>query len=220
MPASTSPCAIPSDQSGFRQNRQQDEAPQRARLSRWPKPAMTPPFPRSPRPSAASSARRRRSQHLTKEERHGRLQHQASTVDYEQHDHVSSSATSIANNFDQFLTLLTTQLKNQIPLDPLDTNQFTAQLVQFAGVEQQLKTNETLGSLLGLSAAGTATNAVGFIGADDHGRRRDDAAGKTARPSGRSTLPRGGTATITIKNASGSVVQTADEEPGRRRPDL
>ena len=78
---------------------------------------------------------------------------------------VSGATTGIANNFDQFLLLLTTQLKNQSPLDPLDTNQFTAQLVQFAGVEQQLKTNETLGSLLSLSAAGTATNAVGFIGA-------------------------------------------------------
>ena len=51
----------------------------------------------------------------------------------------SGNGTSIANNFDQFLTLLTTQLRNQNPLDPLDTNQFTQQLVQFAGVEQQLK---------------------------------------------------------------------------------
>jgi flagellar basal-body rod modification protein FlgD len=39
---------------------------------------------------------------------------------------------TIAGNFDTFLTLLTTQLKNQNPLDPLDTNQFTQQLVQFA----------------------------------------------------------------------------------------
>ena len=78
---------------------------------------------------------------------------------------VTGTKSGIANNFDQFLTLLTTQLKNQSPLDPLDTNQFTQQLVQFAGVEQQLKTNETLGSLLSLNAAGTATNAVGFIGA-------------------------------------------------------
>ena len=49
----------------------------------------------------------------------------------------------IAENFDSFLMLLTTQLKNQSPLDPLDTNQFTQQLVQFASVEQQLKSNET-----------------------------------------------------------------------------
>ena len=65
---------------------------------------------------------------------------------------VTGTKSGIANNFDQFLTLLTTQLKNQSPLDPLDTNQFTQQLVQFAGVEQQLRTNETLGSLLSLSA--------------------------------------------------------------------
>ena len=45
-----------------------------------------------------------------------------------------SGGAAIAQNFDQFLTLLTTQLKNQSPLDPLDTNQFTQQLVQFAGV--------------------------------------------------------------------------------------
>ncbi|MGO4672526.1 flagellar hook assembly protein FlgD [Bosea sp. 2YAB26] len=120
---------------------------------------------------------------------------------------VSGGGSAIANNFDQFLTLLTTQLKNQSPLDPLDTNQFTAQLVQFAGVEQQLKTNETLGSLLGLSAASTATNAVGFIGATI------TAEGTTARlkdgaASWKINAPRGGSATITIKNSTGSVVQT------------
>ena len=60
----------------------------------------------------------------------------------------SSSSATLAGNFETFLTLLTTQLQNQNPLDPLDTNQFTQQLVQFAGVEQQLKTNDTLGSIL------------------------------------------------------------------------
>ncbi len=48
---------------------------------------------------------------------------------------------TLAGNFQTFLTLLTTQLKNQNPLDPLDTNQFTQQLVQFAQVEQQIKQN-------------------------------------------------------------------------------
>lgn len=120
---------------------------------------------------------------------------------------VTGSTSGIANNFDQFLTLLTTQLKNQSPLDPLDTNQFTAQLVQFAGVEQQLRTNETLGSLLSLSAAGTATNAVGFIGATV------TADGTTTRlANGRAdwkvSMASAGTATITIKDSKGSVVQT------------
>ena len=52
--------------------------------------------------------------------------------------------TMIASNFTTFLQLLTTQLKNQNPLDPLDTNQFTQQLVQFAQVEQQMKSNDQL----------------------------------------------------------------------------
>ncbi|SIQ36088.1 MULTISPECIES: flagellar hook capping FlgD N-terminal domain-containing protein [unclassified Bosea (in: a-proteobacteria)] len=119
----------------------------------------------------------------------------------------SSSAKGIANNFDQFLTLLTTQLKNQSPLDPLDTNQFTQQLVQFAGVEQQLKANDTLSSLLSLSAAGTATNAVGFIGSTI------TADGATAQLSGGAAAWKvnssaAGNATVTIKDANGSVVQT------------
>ncbi|MEA2885420.1 MAG: flagellar basal-body rod modification protein FlgD, partial [Bradyrhizobium sp.] len=46
----------------------------------------------------------------------------------------STAGSTLAGNFQTFLTLLTTQLQNQNPLDPLDTNQFTQQLVQFAGV--------------------------------------------------------------------------------------
>lgn len=70
----------------------------------------------------------------------------------------------IAGDFNTFLTLLTTQLQNQNPLEPLDTNQFTAQLVQFAGVEQSIKTNDNLERLTALSSASTITSAVGFIG--------------------------------------------------------
>jgi flagellar basal-body rod modification protein FlgD len=76
----------------------------------------------------------------------------------------SADRTTIAGNFDTFLQLLTTQLKNQNPLDPLDTNQFTQQLVQFSGVEQQLKTNDFLSSLVSANATTTNSNAVGYIG--------------------------------------------------------
>jgi flagellar basal-body rod modification protein FlgD len=119
----------------------------------------------------------------------------------------SSSTSTIAGNFDQFLLLLTTQLKNQSPLDPLDTNQFTEQLVQFAGVEQQLKTNDTLSSLLSLSAASTATNAVGFIGstitADGATTRLTNGAA-----SWKVNASAAGSATVTIKDANGNIVQT------------
>jgi len=62
----------------------------------------------------------------------------------------STTDATLAGNFQTFLTLLTTQLQNQNPLDPLDTNQFTQQLVQFASVEQQLKTNDQLTTLVSL----------------------------------------------------------------------
>src|SRR5438552_16943057 len=71
---------------------------------------------------------------------------------------------TIAGNFQTFLTLLTTQLKNQNPLDPLDTNQFTAQLVQFAQVEQQLKANTQLSTLVSLQKTAQATQALNFVG--------------------------------------------------------
>ena len=61
-----------------------------------------------------------------------------------QHASTATNTATIAQNFDTFLQLLTTQLKNQNPLDPLDTNQFTQQLVQFAQVEQQINMNSSL----------------------------------------------------------------------------
>lgn len=76
----------------------------------------------------------------------------------------SADRALIADNFDTFLSLLTTQLQNQNPLDPLDTNQFTQQLVQFSEVEQSIKSNENLEALLQVSAANIATAATSFIG--------------------------------------------------------
>src|SRR3954453_7439499 len=72
--------------------------------------------------------------------------------------------STIAGNFQTFLTLLTTQLKNQNPLDPLDTNQFTSQLVQFAQVEQQMNMNSNLTTLVSLQKTAQTTAAVGFLG--------------------------------------------------------
>src|SRR5215210_4433176 len=76
----------------------------------------------------------------------------------------SKNGSTLAGNFQSFLTLLTTQLKNQNPLDPLDTNQFTQQLVQFAGVEQQLKSNDQLATLVSLRKTAQSTAALDFVG--------------------------------------------------------
>src|SRR5215813_14850696 len=70
----------------------------------------------------------------------------------------------IAGNFNAFLQLLTTQLQNQNPLDPLDTNQFTQQLVQFASVEQQINMNTQLQTLVSLQQTAQNSQALGFVG--------------------------------------------------------
>ena len=76
----------------------------------------------------------------------------------------STTNTTLAGNFQTFLTLLTTQLQNQNPLSPLDTNQFTQQLVQFASVEQELKTNDQLTTLVSLQQTAQSTQALTFVG--------------------------------------------------------
>ncbi len=119
-----------------------------------------------------------------------------------------TSAQEIAGNFTQFLTLLTTQLKNQNPLDPMDTNQFTQQLVQYAGVEQQLKSNDRLDSILTNAKASSSASATGFIGqtVTADGKTADLADGSatwTLTPARAATQ-----ATITITDAKGNVVAT------------
>jgi flagellar basal-body rod modification protein FlgD len=76
----------------------------------------------------------------------------------------ASSLTQLAGNFQDFLSLLTTQLQNQDPTAPLDTNQFTSQLVQFTSVQEQINTNATLGQLLTATQAQQLTQASSLVG--------------------------------------------------------
>ena len=117
------------------------------------------------------------------------------------------ASQQIAGNFQTFLQLLTTQLQNQNPLDPLDTNQFTQQLVEFAGVEQQLNTNSSLQTLVSLQQTAQSTQALQFVG-------------KTAVVNGNTNslvnsqatwdlnVPSNSTVTVSIANASGQTVFT------------
>lgn len=114
----------------------------------------------------------------------------------------SGDATEIASNFTQFLTLLTTQLKNQNPLDPMDTNQFTQQLVQFAGVEQQLKSNDRLDSILAASQSASSASATSYIG-------------KTVTADGSSSQLSGGSASWSLtpaRAASKAVITILDSK--------
>ena len=76
------------------------------------------------------------------------------------------STIGIAEDFESFLKLLTTQLQNQDPTSPMDADQFTQQLVQFSGVEQQIKSNNTLSELATLMKADQLSQSVSYLGAE------------------------------------------------------
>ena len=102
-------------------------------------------------------------------------------------------------------------MQNQNPLDPLDTNQFTQQLVEFAGVQQQLNTNDSLATLVSLQQTAQSTQALGFVG------KTAVVSGSTAALTSSSSsssssatwlisVPTASNVTITITNSSGQTV--------------
>jgi flagellar basal-body rod modification protein FlgD len=72
----------------------------------------------------------------------------------------------LADDFSQFLQLLTTQLQNQDPLSPMDSTEFTNQLVQFSQVEQQINSNAKLDNLVSLQLSSISSVALGYVGLD------------------------------------------------------
>lgn len=76
----------------------------------------------------------------------------------------TQARTQLTDNFDTFLKLLTAQLANQDPTDPLDSNKFTEQLVAYSQVEQQIRTNEQLDSLISQTRASVGASAVTYLG--------------------------------------------------------
>jgi len=126
----------------------------------------------------------------------------------------SSSATTstataqarLSNNFDTFLQLLTTQLKNQDPTQPMDANQFTQQLVQYSQVEQQLATNSKLDNLLAAFTGNQTTTSLGYLGKTV----TYDSSTVSPTSSGASwtfTPTQSGDYTVRIRDSNGVVVQ-------------
>lgn len=103
------------------------------------------------------------------------------------------SLASLAGNFNDFLKLLMTQLQNQDPTSPMDANQFTSQLVQFASVEQQINTNSSLTKLIEATQGSTLLQSSALVG-------------KTVEVSGDQVSLQGGTATLRFTTASAQPV--------------
>ncbi len=119
----------------------------------------------------------------------------------------AAQSPKLAGDFNTFLTLLTTQIKNQTPTDPLDVNQMTNQLVQFASVEQQIAMNQNLQSLVSLEQASQLTASAPLIG-----RKVEVDATQISLQSGSGALklPAAGssqTAQVTIRGSGNQIVR-------------
>ena len=75
-----------------------------------------------------------------------------------------NALAQLGANFNQFLQLLLTQVQNQDPTAPTDTSQFTTELVQFTGVQEQVNANTSLGQLIGLQQSSQVLQSAGLVG--------------------------------------------------------
>lgn len=121
----------------------------------------------------------------------------------------TEASVKLADNFDDFLMLLTTQLQHQDPLDPLDSNDFTSQLVQFSGVEQAIAQNARLDTLIAVMKGSQVADAVSFIGktvevVGDAVALKD---GSVAQINYTLTSPANAT-TIVVSDSTGKVIRT------------
>ena len=129
----------------------------------------------------------------------------------------ASSLSQLSSNLDNFLKILTTQLQHQDPLSPMDTHEFTNQLVQFASVEQQIQGNRNLEALISLQETGIMVGAVSYIG------KQVEVTGQTAMLEDGSaefiyTLPEDATAAILAvydENGTQVLFKQAEKDAGR-----
>jgi flagellar basal-body rod modification protein FlgD len=121
----------------------------------------------------------------------------------------TDAINKLSGDFNNFLTLLTTQLKNQDPLSPMDSTQFTQQLVAFTGVEQQINTNAKLDTLIGLDKSGLMTGAAAYIGTEIEATSGNVWLPQSGGTSIVYVLPQGVTAAaMAIYDQSGNVIRS------------
>ncbi len=115
--------------------------------------------------------------------------------------------SSLTSNYNQFLTLLTTQLQNQDPTSPMTSDTFTSELAQFAGVEQQIQTNTNLTQLLSLNQDSQVSQSTSLVG-----RQAVASSSQLPLQNGSAELQISPTSAetvgIAITNSAGSVVKT------------
>jgi flagellar basal-body rod modification protein FlgD len=118
---------------------------------------------------------------------------------------LAAGASNLSTSYSTFLTLLTTQLQNQDPTSPLDTNAFTQQLVAMTGVQQQLLTNQLLQQMV-TSSSGTVANSVSLIGQNVTATTSDATLSGGSATWNYNLSSAAASGTATISNSSGTTV--------------
>ncbi len=119
------------------------------------------------------------------------------------------AASSINTDYQTFLTMMTTQLKNQDPLNPIDSADYAVQLATFSGVEQQTKTNQLLEGLMSQFSLQGMGQMAGWVGKEARAAMPVyiDTAPVSLAPSPLAAADR---TVMVVKNASGDVVNRFD----------
>ncbi len=119
----------------------------------------------------------------------------------------SDALSSLTSNYNQFLSLLTAQLQHQDPTSPMDTDSFTSELAQFAGVEQQINTNTNLTQLLSLNQDSEVSQSTSLVG-----RQAVVSSSQLPLQNGSAEVQlnptTSGTVDLAITNSAGTVVKT------------
>jgi len=129
----------------------------------------------------------------------------------------TTSSTSLSSDKEAFLQLLLTQLENQNPLDPVDTTEYTSQLVSYSQLEQQMNTNDKLDSLVSALSNSSSFSVFSYLGTDV-GIDSNASSMQSGKADWTYTIDDAATdVNITVKNAAGETIGTyaaGDAEAG------
>lgn len=125
----------------------------------------------------------------------------------------ANAASALSSDFETFLLMLTTQMENQDPLNPIESQDFAVQLATFSGVEQQVRTNTLLENLLGGLGMSGMAQLAGWIGMEARvaAPASFDGTPLTLVPS---PEPGSDAAQLVVLDASGREVQRLAVPPG------
>ena len=121
-------------------------------------------------------------------------------------DGAPRTGPKISSDFETFLKMLTVQMQNQDPLNPVDSADYATQLATFSGVEQQVQTNDLLRALSSQMGTGGLSQLAGWVGMQARAAMpaRFDGAPITVVPN----VQRGADeAQLVVRDAAGTEVQ-------------